>query len=320
MSSSWFGRFKQTFSSVKQTVTSDGVQVTFKVTYPALKTDDDKNSRRELNEDLKTKVYRVVLDYLKRTLKQGDPNNPTMKNGTDMARDELLDALAYDSLTECYYESGGKRVDIPHLKNDPRLSFSTLIGGVWDDNKRKSVGKWSEKGSLISDGTVTVTFVFDLSVVTNQHKLVLKWMEYKNRGNEYYSPLKNTPVFVKITAKNGNTFQLENGTTIIPTNYTDIYTVFRGHLPSEVTPKKYDGKQMEMDMDTYNFYVDISKLPLQSVPQPSVNDKLHEVAPTAAGGRKSTRRRQRTANTHRRIKQRKQSRKNYTRRRKTTRR
>ena len=63
--SSLFGRVKQAFSSVKQTVTSDGVQVTFKVTYPALKTDDDKNSRRELNEDLKTKVYRVVLDYLK---------------------------------------------------------------------------------------------------------------------------------------------------------------------------------------------------------------------------------------------------------------
>jgi len=377
-------------SDITKTVTSDGAQVTFKVTYPSLRPNEygSDSKRRDISEKFIQRAQDEVREYLKKKDPKSYPsvdekNVRRMGKGNVTDNTTLLDKIAYASLSKysLHFKDGEKVEKVTSTNNGKTNCLLDLIGGNLKKTTSGTTGGWHQANSEIGNDEVTVTFEFDFSNV-HENKDLLKWQgkvpEEPERRSESsnYDPYAIGPARGDIgdnpnphpddvmrnqagsTSRNVQVGPQSYNVPVPPTPLTaeeDERVKFANHMNAgmfkikEATPsrftledgraffsfpglriyseKKWGSKHELFSADKGRFntngghfypwqrdelqrsYVDTNQIPADEWSSPS--------SPTA-GGRKSTRRRQRRSNT-RRIKQRKQSRKNHTRHRKSIR-
>lgn len=244
-------------SDITKTVTSDGAQVTFKVTYPSLRPNEygSDSKRRDISEKFIQRAQDEVREYLKKKDPKSYPsvdekNVRRMGKGNVTDNTTLLDKIAYASLSKysLHFKDGEKVEKVTSTNNGKINCLLDLIGGNLKKTTSGTTGGWHQANSEIGNDEVTVTFEFDFSNV-HENKDLLKWQGKVPEEPERRSESSN----------------------------------YDPYAPSDWR------SQMEASEDRGRGII----------------------------GGKSTRRRR--SNTHRRIKQRKQSRKNHTRRRKSIR-
>ena len=274
--------------------------------------------RNKVNKELQSEARIMARDYLK-AKKDKKENAPSLR-GSSSANEDVLDKVAYASLVNYSFKKNGIEVvkQPPEQKEPlPINTLSKLVGGWFADGRGSDVvGGFHKLGSEIGDETVTVKFRFNFEKSINNKDLLI-WQRKLTATPPPIPPpvVANTNEhLVQIKEATPNRFTLSDGRSFYPFNELKIYPDEKLGSRTEIfyrnagkfKPQVSGGfSTLQLD-ELQRSYVDTSQI-----------DSSREWAVT--GGRKSTRRRQRQSNTHRRIKQRKQSRKNHTRRRKSIR-
>lgn len=177
-------------SDITKTVTSDGAQVTFKVTYPSLlkvtypslrpNEYGSDSKRRDISEKFIQRAQDEVREYLKKKDPKSYPsvdekNVRKMGKGNVTDNTKLLDKIAYASLIKysLLFKDGTKVEKVP-TKNGKINCLYDLIGGNLQKTKSGPTGGWQQAGSEIGNDEVTVTFELGFENVL-ENKDLLKW-------------------------------------------------------------------------------------------------------------------------------------------------
>jgi hypothetical protein len=186
---------------IKKTVTDDGAQVTFKVTYPSLRPNEyGSDSKRE---DISKKFIQLAQDEVREYLKKKDPKSyPSVdeKNVRRMGKGnvedniKLLDKIAYASLIKysLLFKDGTIVEKVP-TKNGKINRLYDLIGGNLQTTKSGTTGGWHKVGSEIGKDEVTVEMVLNL-LAADENPDLLIWQgkaqkePEKRSESSYYDP------------------------------------------------------------------------------------------------------------------------------------
>lgn len=325
---SWFR------SDITKTVTSDGSQVTFKVTYPSLRPNEyGSDSKRD---DISDKFIKRARDEVREYLKKKDPNSyPSVdeKNVRRMGKGnvndntKLLDKIAYASLSKysMLFKNGTKDEKVP--TNNGKINIlHNLISGNQQTTKSGPTGGWHKNNSAIGNDEVTVTFEFDFSKVHENNDLLI-WQGKASQPKQQSASSNYDPYATGPGRGDSGYDQNSHPSDVMPATSPAIPN------PSPTTSSAMPNPSPAMPNPSSTMpTISAPAMPTTSSAMPSTSPSAYKGAEMSQqeaywqthspadryGGGKSTRRHR--SNTHRRIKQKKRkTMKNQSRRRKNTR-